>query len=80
MKISNINPGVLAISSILTAIGTGAVLGFLFQKNRHKISIHEARRLEKGLFKKLKEQGKDLKNKVKGKIDSSKAALEDLSN
>jgi hypothetical protein len=80
MKISNMNPGVLIISSILTVIGTGALIGFFFRKSKNGERMHESRKLEKELLKKLKHQGKHLKSKVKDRIDSSRTALEDLSN
>ena len=76
MKYSNSNPTGWIFSSVLMVIGAGAIINYFAKKTNQK-KVNEA---GKYLFKKLKEEGRTLKNKAKNKIDSSKLVLEDISN
>ena len=76
MKYSNSNPTGWIFSSVLMVIGAGTIISYFAKKTNQK-KVNEA---GKYLFKKLKEEGRTLKNKAKNKIDSSKLVLEDMSN
>lgn len=80
MKISDSNPTGLIVSSVLMVIGAGAIIGFFFQKNRNNISKKKVKQTGEYLAKKLKKEGRILKDKVKSRMDASKTALEEVSN
>ncbi|MCR9015852.1 hypothetical protein [Aquiflexum gelatinilyticum] len=80
MKISDSNPTGLIVSSVLMVIGAGAIIGFFFKKNRNNISKKKVKQTGEYLAKKLKKEGRILKDKVKSRIDASKTALEEVSN
>ncbi|MCH6201815.1 hypothetical protein MMU07_19705 [Aquiflexum sp. LQ15W] len=80
MKISDSNPTGLVVSSLLMVIGAGAIIGFFFQKNRNNISKKKVKQTGEYLAKKLKKEGRILKDKVKSRLNASKTALEEVSN
>jgi hypothetical protein len=80
MKISDSNPTGLIVSSILMVIGAGAIIGFFFQKNRNNISKNKVKKTGEYLAKKLKKEGRILKDKVKSRMNASKTALEEAPN
>jgi hypothetical protein len=76
MKISNSNPTGLIVSSVLMVIGAGAIIGFFAKKSNQK----KASQASKFFMKKLKEEGKSLKNKAKDKLGSSRKVLDNMPN
>jgi hypothetical protein len=76
MKISKSNSIGLIISSILTAITGGAILGYLLQKDKSEILKNKAGKAAR----KLEKKGKTFKNKAKRNLESVKPNLQDLSN
>lgn len=80
MKISDSNPTGLIVSSVLMVIGAGAIIGFFFKKNKNSISKKKVKQTGEYIAKKLKKEGRILKDKVKGRMNDSKAALEEVSN
>lgn len=75
MKLSNSNPTGIIVSSILMVIGAGAIIGFFSKKSNQK----KASQASNYLIKKMKEEGKMLKNKAKNRIESSREAMENVS-
>lgn len=75
MKLSNSNPTGIIVSSILMVIGAGAIIGFFSKKSNQK----KASQASKYLIKKMKEEGKTLKNKAKNRLESSKEVLDGVS-
>ncbi|WP_113921972.1 hypothetical protein [Cognataquiflexum aquatile] len=76
MKISKSNPTGLIVSSVLMVIGAGAIIGFFTKKSNQK----KASQASKFFMKKLKEEGKSLKNKAKDRLESSRKVLDNVSN
>lgn len=76
MKLSNSNPTGLIVSSILMVIGAGAIIGFFSKKRNQK----KASQASKFFMKKLKEEGKSLKNQAKDKLGSSRKVLDNMPN
>lgn len=76
MKISNSNPTGLIVSSVLMVIGAGTIIGFFAKKSNQK----KASQASKFFMKKLKEEGKSLKNKAKDRLESSRKVLDNMPN